>query len=488
MEDLSSAVFSRNGPDATKLLEFLKDFQTRIRDVRLLMTALLENLTNVMRQSIALMGAWYEILQSLNGLSATSVPLDKFDADEVSAIKVAWQTVKNSADDFKKAVSDVSSTSITSVLERNTEVVRRSLAFSARVSTVSARSVPRELSTSDADKEAISKITTDEQTQKSLDAMTATSRKIVASFNKLLRVPFLDSLHVSSAASTGTNANGRQENSNDESNKVDLETLTLNYLTRYQTLQADTVPIARSLYGYARVQQQLIPLLGKSLSVDNYVRANLSLIEKRREDAERVHALHNKFQQDWNTAILLVERAIAEQEENIKGIQATIEDLVEQKSKMTLGAIFSFIGAALFTVAAVLTGGLLMAFCGAAAIGLVVTGSILAKQAADLQKAINGYRAALKSAKETLGQLKFVLPVMVEIQQHLSSVTLIWNDIANKLAELHAGTEAWEELAYVLHGDQWDPLKQAALNNWKGVETSVLAYVAQVSDVNPTVE
>eukprot|EP00737_Agarophyton_chilense_P004697 gb/GEZJ01006146.1/.p1 GENE.gb/GEZJ01006146.1/~~gb/GEZJ01006146.1/.p1 ORF type:complete len:735 (-),score=125.69 gb/GEZJ01006146.1/:117-2192(-) len=468
-------------PDIEKYTELLKDFQNRLRDVRLLLTALMQNLRNVLRQSVSLMSSWYIILQQLHLLSASKEPDEKFPENEAATISEAWESLKGDADDFTTSVADVSVSAVTSVLERNTEVVRRSLAF-----------VPRSFKATDTlspeENVALSKITTDEETLKSLDAMTGTSGKIVATFNKLLRVPFLDSLHVSAAANTGSNKNGSQENPDEERTNIDLETLTLNFLQRYQKLQAETVPIARNLYSYATLQQRLIPMLSSSLSIENYVGVNLNLIEKRRAEAARVHAEHNKFQQDWNTAILLVERAIAEQEANIDGLKATIKDLVEQKKRRTLGSIFTFIGAALFTAAAVFTGGMLFVLCGAVAIGLVVTGSMLASQAAELQRGINGYKTALRTAEETLSHFKFVLPIMQEVREQLKSVTLIWNEITNKLTDLSTGTEAWEFLAITLQGDEWDPFLDAALKSWKSIEKSVLAYVAQVSDVNPTIE
>ena len=473
-----------NKPNTEQYIELLKSFQERLRDVRLLMTALLQNIRNVLRQSVSLMSTWYLILQQLTALSSTTMPDETFPEDEAAAIAEAWESLKSDADAFTASVSDVSVSSVTSVLDRNTEVVRRSLAFTPR----STRAPPAAKGFSPEENEALSKITTDQQTIDSLEAMSATSGKIVGTFNKLLRVPFLDSLHVSAAANSGSNRDGTQEKPEEEASNIDLETLTLNFLQRYQKLQADTVPVARNLYAYATLQQRLIPMLDSSLSIENYVRVNLGLIEKRREEAERVHKEHNKFQQDWNTAVLLVERAIAEQEANIDGIKATIDELVKEKKRATLGSIFTFIGAALFTAAAVFTGGILFALVGAAAIGLVVTGSVLASQAAEIQRAINGYKKALKISEETLGHLKFVLPVMLEIRELLKSVTLVWNDIANKLAELSAGTEAWEILAFVLQGEEWTPFKDAALENWKAIEKSVLAYVAQVSDVNPNVE
>lgn len=472
-------------PDIEKFLKLLNDFQGRIRDVRLLMTSLLDNMRYVLRQSVCLMSTWYILLQQLETLAASETGDELFDEDEQGVITEAWGNLKADADAFTASVSDASVSAVNTVLERNTEIVRRSLAFTPRSAEASNGG---EVDISSEQNEALSKLTTDEQTTSALESMTATSGKIVASFNNLLRVPFLDSLHVSAAVSTGASKDGKQETEEEENNDIDLETLTLNFLQRYQKLQADTVPIARNLFSYATLQQRLIPMLNSSLSIENYVRVNLRLIEARREEAEKVHAAHNKFQQDWNTAILLVERAIAEQEANIDGLEATIDDLIAQKKRKTLGAILSFIGAALFTAAAVFSGGILFALCGAAAVGCVVTGTKLSIEAAQLQQGINGFKAALKTAKETLSNLKFVLPIMIEVREQLTSVTLIWNDIANNLTDLATGTEAWEILAFTLQGDEWGPFLEAALESWKAIEKAVLAYVAQVSDVNPTIE
>lgn len=475
-EEMTSVVRGTNNtPDISEFLRLLKNFQTRLRDVRLLMAALQNSMRSVLRQSVSLMSTWYLILDNVTVLKNSEEPDSVFSEDEVEQIEGEWAALKENAEAYTRAVSDVSSNAAISVLERNVEIIRRSRSFQPRAE-VSTRSL-------EGREEALSKLTTDEQTIEALDAISGSSGKIVATFNKLLRVPFLDSLKVSSSANSGTNKDG----SGGEGGDIDLETLTLNFLQRYQKLQAETVPIARDLYSYARLQQRLIPLLDSSLSIDNFVRVNVGIISQHREKASEVHRLHNEFQQDWNVAILTVERAIGEQEVQIAQYKDTIAELIKQKKKMTMGAIFSFIGAALFTAAAFVTGGLLFVVVGATAIGLVVTGSILASEAAKIQTAIDGYRRALKISEETLAELKFVLPIMVEIRDQLKSITLIWDDIVLKLSDLETGTQAWEFLAFVLQGDEWDPFKEAALNSWTSVEKNLLAYIAIVSDVNPII-
>ena len=65
-----------------------------------------------------------------------------------------------------------------------------------------------------------------------------------------------------------------------------------------------------------------------------------------------------------------------------------------------------------------------------------MTGSGLASHAAQIQQAIKGYERALKRALETLGHLKFVPLIVLEITELLKSVTLVWFDTC--------GAERWD--------------------------------------------
>lgn len=465
------------------LLDNLKQLQSRVRDVRLLLTALLDSLSVLLRTSLSTMTVWYDISADLTRLSKTTMPGEKFSKAETQQIKEAWQSIKKDADAFTESVSDKSSESVLKLGLAARAEVSRSLSL-ARAAATSASSVFPS-SVSDAQKDAVMKIMADEEVPKALEQLTATSGKIVASFNNMLKIPFLDSLKVSNSAVTGTNADGSNEKPNDNADSVDLEQVALNYLRRYQKLQAETVPIARSLYGYATLQTRLIPMLGKQVSVESYVKANMGIITKHREEAARVHQLHNKFQQDWNTAILLVERAIAEQESSIDGLKTQIESLVKKHRDMTIGAVFATIGAAIFTAAAFATGGLLLVLLSSLAVGSAVTAGVLISEAVKLQDTINAYRQALKTAEDALEKLKFVLPFMREIAGHLQEVTGVWNDIANKLTAIETNVETWETLVLFGGEQALQTLLGVAAADWKIVADMVLKYVAQVSDANP---
>lgn len=473
VEDVQDMIRRSNEiAELKRLIQQLEGFQKRVSAVRTSLTNLGESMTTLMRASVSIMSVWFQINQNLQTLAVSPNAAEKFSETDVELLKMTWKDVYERAETFTKEISDVSATTVNSLMVENKRCVSQAVSRATQRLANNKKSVSPE-------EDAIDKLKPDPQIAKALQDMTEKSGKIVAGFNDLLRTPFLDSLKVSSSAVSGSSDDGSRTDGED--NGIDLETLTLTYLQRYQKLQADTIPVARDLYGYAMLQQNLLPMLEKQVPITTYLDANVKIIAGYREAASKLHALHNKFQQDWNIAINMVIRAIEEQKSGMVGLEQQITDLVKQKRDITIGAAFAIIGAIVFTAAAFLTGGLVMMAFAGLALGTAVAAGMLISNIVQMNAAISGFRQALETAKQTVKKLETVLPMMQEIQDLLATVTLVWNAITNKLVAIQTNVDSW----LFLIGPALDTLVGFAIADWKEVSESVLEYVAVVSDVNP---
>ncbi|KJA22822.1 hypothetical protein HYPSUDRAFT_185885 [Hypholoma sublateritium FD-334 SS-4] len=324
---------------------------------------------------------------------------------------------------------------------------------------------------SNSDEEAVEKVLgPPAETQKRLEDLADSTGRVIDKFDTLLQQPYLDQYKCTSPVD-GSDSN--------------LYTVMNYYRNEYLKLQQDTLPVARDLGAYAGLQAALLPLVvpdaqaqGTDIAMSVFLATNTPLVSEYKVKATDLSNRSTQVKNDWDNVVNLVNKLIAECDQNITTFNNSINDLTEQQKKMTLYACLAAFGAFLaFTAAVFLPGvGMLVALgIGAALGGLAVYEAI---SAAKITIAINDLRAAVANAENTKRNLQGLLPYVTDIAASLSSISLIWSDIATALSNLDA-------FYRVLNGPTGpivlNALRPQIISNWVAVEAAVVKYIQEVS-------
>ncbi|KAF8686119.1 hypothetical protein AX14_003950 [Amanita brunnescens Koide BX004] len=309
-------------------------------------------------------------------------------------------------------------------------------------------------------------------TQQKLQALADSTGKIIDEFNSLLQTAYLDQILCTSPID-GSDSN--------------LYVVMNYYREKYLKLQQDTLPVARALAGYAVLQQTLLPFVKRDdqanvaagdIKMSTFLETNTPVVAGYLESSAALSKRSTEVKNDWDNAINLVKMKINECDQNIKSWGDSIDQLTEEQKKLTLYACLAAFGAFLaFTAAVFLPGiGMLAALAVGAALG--ATAVYLAIQASKITEAINDLKGAVANARDAKAKLEALLPPMLEISQNLSSVSVIWSDIATSLTTLNT-------FYGVLNGPTGpivlDTLKPKIISLWGVVNTDVQNYITTVA-------
>jgi len=146
----------------------------------------------------------------------------------------------------------------------------------------------------------------------------------------------------------------------------------------------------------------------------------------------------------------------------------------KQYKNMVIGAVFAAIGAALFTAAAFLGGGVVCALIGVA---LLATTIGLAVAASNMLKAINGLKESVRTTQDTVDKLNEALPIMKDIKDYLGDITNTWNTIATKLGFISQQYDLWS-ISFPI----FKVAVKVVVQSWKDIQTACEHYLTVVSD------
>ncbi|KJA22828.1 hypothetical protein HYPSUDRAFT_185891 [Hypholoma sublateritium FD-334 SS-4] len=307
-------------------------------------------------------------------------------------------------------------------------------------------------------------------TQKRLEDLADSTGRVIDQFNVLLQQPYLDQYKCTSPV---------------DGSDSDLYTVMNYYRNDYLKLQQDTLPVARDLRSYAELQASLLPLVvpdpqaqDTDISMSAFIATNVPVVEEFKDKATALSDRSTKVKNDWDNVVNLVNKLIAECNQNITTFNNSINELTEQQRNMILYACLAAFGAFLaFTAAVFLPGfGMLVALGIGGALGSLAVYEAIA--ASKITVAINDLRAALSNAENTKKHLQDLLPYVTGIAASLSSISLIWSDIATALSLL-------DTFYGVLNGPTGtlvlNALRPKIISNWVVVQEACDKYIKTVS-------
>ncbi|EGO03969.1 hypothetical protein SERLA73DRAFT_158384 [Serpula lacrymans var. lacrymans S7.3] len=444
-----------------KIISSLKGLRSRTNELKKKFAALSTGLTAVVSSSRALLDVWYDVAARMDAIQSTT---DFAPAEQAQEIKDAWAGVAAVAQEYIDVVSQPTT----------------SAADAYRAISTKFNAIPKVPLTADEirlyklavqygnDTPFAPRYTNIEpvasppvDTEKKLQELADSTGRIINQFNTLLQQAFLDQIKCTSPI------DGSESN---------LFVVINYYREKYLQLQLDTLPVARDLGAYSTLQQTLLPYVVPDnqvkpgdIAMSIYLATNTPLVSEYLVSANELSKRSTQVKNDWDNAINLVKRVIAECDQNIESLNNSINDLTEQQKNATLNAFLYALGAFLAFTAAVFLPGI------AALGGMMVWQAI---QAAQLTVAINDLRSALHTTESIRDQLFDILPIMDGISLSLSRVSLVWSDITTALTTL-------DGFYLVLNGATGPlilaALKPGVINNWKLVSEGVEKYIETVS-------
>ncbi|EGO29888.1 hypothetical protein SERLADRAFT_413192 [Serpula lacrymans var. lacrymans S7.9] len=456
-----------------KIISSLKGLRSRTNELKKKFAALSTGLTAVVSSSRALLDVWYDVAARMDAIQSTT---DFAPAEQAQEIKDAWAGVAAVAQEYIDVVSQPTTSAADAYRAISTkfnaipkvpltadEIRLYKLAVQYGNDTPFApRYTNIEPVASTSDEATVEKVIGPPvDTEKKLQELADSTGRIINQFNTLLQQAFLDQIKCTSPI------DGSESN---------LFVVINYYREKYLQLQLDTLPVARDLGAYSTLQQTLLPYVVPDnqvkpgdIAMSIYLATNTPLVSEYLVSANELSKRSTQVKNDWDNAINLVKRVIAECDQNIESLNNSINDLTEQQKNATLNAFLYALGAFLAFTAAVFLPGI------AALGGMMVWQAI---QAAQLTVAINDLRSALHTTESIRDQLFDILPIMDGISLSLSRVSLVWSDITTALTTL-------DGFYLVLNGATGPlilaALKPGVINNWKLVSEGVEKYIETVS-------
>ncbi|KIM19871.1 hypothetical protein M408DRAFT_334234 [Serendipita vermifera MAFF 305830] len=301
-----------------------------------------------------------------------------------------------------------------------------------------------------------------------LPDMTATTGKINADFTKIMTMPFIDQLKV-------TGADGQE---------TSLGSVMLSCKTKYEALQMKTIPIVRDLYSYAMLQQTVLPIVGNTMSLTDFLASNQWLVMKYGASAKQIakdtRALLDEYQ-GFHAMLLKnldeVNKSIKANEEALRAAQAQYDALM---AKSIIEGLITLIATAGAIAALVAGQGPLAVSLGILAAGNFASMVADAVAADKLPAVISSLKGIISSSQTTADELKQVIPVLQNIIELMSQISDIWDSIDGSLASVQQEYTLWNNPAYFT-----PTMVNDAIASWLNVENQALAYIQIASDGPP---
>ncbi|KJA22821.1 hypothetical protein HYPSUDRAFT_40603 [Hypholoma sublateritium FD-334 SS-4] len=366
---------------------------------------------------------------------------------------VAWNGVVDAATGFINLLSGGSSTSAASTAS-TTSLAQKSF----RVATTATASL------TPGDVTAAFGPPSDAST--TLPEMSATTGQIVANFNKILTLPFVDDLKVK------------------DKNEVETSvyTVMVNCKRQYEALQGTTVEIVRDLNGYSLLQDVILPMVNTSdgLSLDEFLRTNLPLVMKYGKDAKKIATDTQALLTEFEGWLEVLNKNIDEINKSIDANKAALDEAQSAYDSAKAGAIIQGILGVAFTAVAIAA----LAFGqGSLAAGFGMSaGTNFAMMINDAVKAgklsvvIGNLKNIISNSKVTRDQLGIVIPLFRNIIDLMGTIHTVWETISTSLTDVKDTYNLWNNPAFFTP----ESIK-GALADWREVHVQSEKYISIVA-------
>jgi len=482
VNDLDKTFENASKPLIQQLVRNLKHLKDVNTDAYNKSQGLLTALKESFDLSLAMTGVWQLIQKDYDALKKDPTT---FPTDYIPILVSQWSQTKADANSYLDSVNQITTASISGMAFFNNPLANKRIAPRTKAEKeledlyrkFSAPHKPHErvLRTTGnipSKDEGVKAFSPPSNMNELLDKMSKDSGRIARGFNTILQLPWLYSISVHDPDAP----------QDQQDKKVDLQTMITKMLKKYQALQLQTIPVARSLYTYSLNQLALIPNINKpgGLTLEKFLQLFGTVTQQYKKDADDIWQKTLKFSQEWQLSVNSIVQALNETKKNIEDWQKTVNELEEEKKKAILISVFAALGAIAFTVAAFLGGGVVAGAIGVGLLGLTIEEAI---KAGKLNDAINGYKNSINTAQDTVNKLTELMPLLNDVSINLNTITQAWNQIATNLSTITAQMDMWNQ--FVDMPDLFGATVGIVIDAWTKVRDNVLIYIKVVSDANP---
>lgn len=347
-----------------------------------------------------------------------------------------------------------------------------------------------------------------DKTKEVLDTLSSTTGSLINAFDNIISLPFVDSLRI------------------DALGEKSIESVILDLKLQYQTLQGNTLPFARDLYGYAGLQLITIPKLPTEIEVATYVNLNKVIIARHKLEAAQVRKESEAFRKKFVAALDLFETSIKELGKQIEELQLQIDDTKDLQEKeravAAIAGVFTFVFTTAAVFAVIATGGAaasasagsastwsITAVQGSAAAtgvtgffqglgaglgvsatsGLIGTSVVMSTgalaglaetivssiQARNFGRAVCALEDLKESAEKARDTLIEVVELMSGVEDSLDEIVNVWSEVESSLSIIQSDVGSWNE-------DNFSKdLANSTVAEWEEVREAVQIYTSVVS-------